>query len=505
MKKTILLAVTAALLIASCAQSPADKFARAEENFATHDYAAARLDLISALQTEPANLAMLGLLAKSQLALGDGEGTAATLARMGDAARTPDYRLVLAEAEVMRGRYEDALAVLDGLEDANSWRVRALAQIGLEKPSDAEKAFLAGMDAAGTKAALQAAYARFELARGNRSRARGLVDLALKEQPGLRDGLLVSALVAAQENRLPAALAAYDKAIADYPGNQDALLGKVAILGDMGRLDAAQKLLDTVSDDSSGDLKVVYLRARLASERKDWDGTRRILQQHEQAIRGNPSMQILYAQALLRLGLVEQARGRLVPLVQRYQSQRLARRLLGEAQLSGGDARAALATLKPIAERPDASPDELSLASKAARASGDNSADRYAARAKLPAPEWIGGELAKADGAMRNGNWAAAAESYQNIAERSASPSALVLNNLAFTKSRLGQKDEALALALKALKIAPDNPSVMDTAGWLLVETGEDRDRGRQLLAAAARKSPDNAAIARHLAMAEAR
>jgi len=43
----------------------------------------------------------------------------------------------------------------------------------------------------------------------------------------------------------------------------------------------------------------------------------------------------------------------------------------------------------------------------------------------------------------------------------------------------------------------------MDTAGWLLVETGGDRNRALDLLRAAARKAPGNAAIAGHLAEAQ--
>ena len=78
-----------------------------------------------------------------------------------------------------------------------------------------------------------------------------------------------------------------------------------------------------------------------------------------------------------------------------------------------------------------------------------------------------------------------------------------MLNNLAYAHSRMDNNAKALGYAMRALKLAPNNPSVMDTAGWLLVETGGDRSRALDLLRAAARKAPDNTTIRAHLDAAE--
>ena len=77
----------------------------------------------------------------------------------------------------------------------------------------------------------------------------------------------------------------------------------------------------------------------------------------------------------------------------------------------------------------------------------------------------------------------------------------MVLNNLAYAKSRLGKKEEALKLALEAVEASPENASILDTAGTLLVETGS-RERGVSMLEKAAALEPDNARIARRLAAA---
>lgn len=76
----------------------------------------------------------------------------------------------------------------------------------------------------------------------------------------------------------------------------------------------------------------------------------------------------------------------------------------------------------------------------------------------------------------------------------------VVLNNLAWISHRLGRGD-ALRHAERAYELAPDNPAVMDTLGWLLVGTGEVR-RGLSLLEEAVVKAPHLAEIRYHLGVA---
>jgi tetratricopeptide (TPR) repeat protein len=497
-------AIAASLALAACGLTPEEQFARAQESYAAHNYAEARLDLISALKEQPTDPAMLELLARTLIAMGDGEGAIAALERLaaarGDASQA--MPLLRAEAEILRGRFEAALGIVKGLELPDAHRLAALAHIGLEQPELALAQLEAGLDSGGESAALLATFARFELGRGEIAAAERRASEALQADSGLLDAMLVSGEIAIAQNKLPAALAHYEKAYTDYPQSLAALLGKAAILGDMGRLDEAGDLIDKAAATAPDNPRVVQLQARLAVERKDWARARSLLQGQEAAVRQDPAMQVTYATALLRLGQFEQAQALLRPLVTRYPGMRSPRLLLAEAQLAGKDGKSALATIRPLAERPDASPAELQIASKAARLAGDPAANSYAQRARLPAPEWIGGELAKGDSALRNRQWHKAIESYEAIVARSRTPNALVLNNLAYAKSQAGQKDEATELALRALSLQPDHASIMDTAGWLLVETGRDRKRGVELLRKASQLEPDNTGIANRLAAA---
>lgn len=74
-----------------------------------------------------------------------------------------------------------------------------------------------------------------------------------------------------------------------------------------------------------------------------------------------------------------------------------------------------------------------------------------------------------------------------------------VLNNLALAYQQ--EKDpHALETAEKAHQLAIDNPQVMDTLGWLLIEQG-DTTRGLPLVQKASNAAPDALDIRYHLAL----
>ncbi len=88
---------------------------------------------------------------------------------------------------------------------------------------------------------------------------------------------------------------------------------------------------------------------------------------------------------------------------------------------------------------------------------------------------------------------------YQEV-NRQVPNRALLLNNLANLYQR--EKDSrALATAEQALKLAPDNPAVQDTLGWILLERGQAQ-RGLEWLNKAAAGAPKSASIRYHLAVA---
>ncbi|PIV88477.1 MAG: PEP-CTERM system TPR-repeat protein PrsT [Hydrogenophilales bacterium CG17_big_fil_post_rev_8_21_14_2_50_63_12] len=87
--------------------------------------------------------------------------------------------------------------------------------------------------------------------------------------------------------------------------------------------------------------------------------------------------------------------------------------------------------------------------------------------------------------------------------QRLAPPEAALLNNLALLYQRMNDK-RALGTAEQALKLAPDQPPMQDTLGWILLEQGQI-PRALELLHSAASKAPKSATLRYHYAVALAR
>lgn len=494
--------MAAVLVLAGCGKSPQELLARAEQQYAAHDYKAAQLDIANVLKSMPDDPAALLLHARTALALGDGETARAALERIAPAARPADHALLLGEAAILRQQPAQALAAVAGQNSAEAFRIRAQAALLKGDDAAALAAFVAGEQAGGGNARLLADFARYRLHQGDTAAAQALVTRALKADPAGLDARLVAAQLAVAGGDLGGALAKYDAIGRDYPGNLAVLTGKAAVLGDLGRIKEMDEVLAAATRAGVKEPTLAWLQARSAAAKSDWKGARDILQANEQRLAGRTDAALLYAQVLVKLGQPEQARARLQPLLTGNPDDRAVRRTLAEAALAARDPKGAVEALRPLAAAPDAASADLRLLAEAARQAGDPDVARLALRARFPGPQELARTLADADTAMKTGNWGNAIAAYERIMAVTDGKNPLVLNNLAIAQQEVGNRAVALDYALRALQQAPNDPSVMDTAGWLMIQTGKDRARGVALLRAAAAKAPGNRTIAEHLAKA---
>lgn len=499
MKKLAFL--TLPLLLAACTDSPQERAERARKAFDAHDYRAAQVDLASALEASPQDPALLELHARNALAMGDGVAAAASLAKLPEARRPSDFTLLAAEASLLKGMPDEVLTSLGADNSPAAQRIRALALLARDDREGAAKAFAAGASGR-PDARLLADYARFSLMSGDVKQARALADRAKSTDAAMINSMLADAEVATAEGRLAEALAAYERAAEAYPGNLAALAGKAAVLGDLGRNEEMDQVLASLAEVKGGG-QVAYLQARAAASRGDWATVRSILQANEAQLTDKEEATLLYAQALVALKQPEQARAKLQPLLTRNPGSATLRRELAKAQLAAGDARGAVETMRPFAEVQTADAEDLRLLAKAAEASGDPAAAKLAEKARFPSAQAMAATLAQADTAMKQSNWGNAIAAYDRLLAVTDGKNPLVLNNMAYAQGMVGNKAKALEFAERAYKVAPTSASVMDTLGWLLVETGKDRQRGLTLLRQAAAAAPQNATIKGHLISAE--
>jgi putative PEP-CTERM system TPR-repeat lipoprotein len=127
------------------------------------------------------------------------------------------------------------------------------------------------------------------------------------------------------------------------------------------------------------------------------------------------------------------------------------------------------------------------------------SADAVAARWLKQHPKDAVVRLYLADLEIRNKNFRQASRQYREVLALQPE-NAAALNNLAWSLYEL--KDPAAeGYAEKAYKLAPGNPAIQDTYGWILVNQG-DAERGIEMLGKAAAAAPNALEIRMHYAKA---
>ena len=165
-------------------------------------------------------------------------------------------------------------------------------------------------------------------------------------------------------------------------------------------------------------------------------------------------------------------RGGSPALVQRQPANRRARRLLAAAQWRMNDPAAVVATLRPLADRPDADAYALSLIGRALARTGDaDAAALYLARAAAPQPA----ALAALD-PLGEGEFAARPPRRRGGSGRRPGPGPLISALLG-----RGQSDEALARARRLQDANPGAPEVHILVGDALGARGDFAARRRPI------------------------
>lgn len=490
----LLMPLVGAVLLSACGASPEERFAEAEASFASQDFNAARVAVAAALRERPDNLRMLALLCQSQLRLGDPDGAMVTIGRLRAAgANGPAVARFQAEARLLAGKPDEVLALLGQDRTPDAWRLRARAQIALNRAEDALTSFEQGARA-GNDVRLFADYVWFHVSANDLAAAEPLLKRLQGFAPQAMETLIVAGDLAVRQGRVDAALADYRRAAKLYPTRFQPHVSEAELFERIGKLDDAVKAADAANAVEPGHPVIVALRLRLAGKQGRWRDLRAWLQGQEDVLDPQSLQGQLYAEALLRLGQPEQARLFLGRALLMQPGNRHVRLLLGEALLAGGSADDAYETLVPLAASVLAKPEELALAEKAARAAGRPEADALRARLQSPAYRDLVKAADTGDAALRRGDWAGAASAYRSML--AAGEDATVLANLAYASCKAGRCGDAVALADRAVALAPDDPAILKAAALARLDSGSDRAAAVRLLRQAQQADPADGEIA---------
>lgn len=494
----IRLAFALLLTLSACGESPADRLARARQEISDMELSAARVDLVAALAEQGDDPATLRLLADVQLRLGDGEGAAATAERLERAGAPPtDLVPIRAEAALLRGNPEAALALLGTAATPAAERVRAAALLATQDAAGALAALRRGV-AAGADPLLLRDYARFLIGAGDFDGAASQIAALSRLQPEGFDALMLGADLAVRRGRHAEAHDLLDKAIARYPRVPDALIARATVYDLQGRLDEAVAMTNRAAAIAPDDPRVRDLKVQFAAMNGDWSTVRALLAREERTLDPLSPNGLSYAEAMLRTGHPEQARALFQRALTRSSNNPFSRLMLAEAQLATGDARAAHATVAPLASSVLADQRELELAAKAAEAAGLPEARTYRARLADSARGMVKALSAEGNAALVREDWPKAIYAFSRLAQLG--DDAEVLKRLALALSHQGKADEAIRAADRARALRPDDPDTSYMAGLVRARAGRDVPAAIAMLQQAVQAAPDNAIFRQTLA-----
>ncbi|MGE0178784.1 MAG: tetratricopeptide repeat protein [Sphingomonas sp.] len=390
MRRALPLLLGALALLAACGDGRSS-YERGAAAFEAGDIRSARVELMNALQADPRNAAARVLKARIDLALGDGVAAEAEIVRARNSgASIDDTRHLLAHARLLQGNANGALEEVGELSGPHAAyrariRARALAALG---DAGAGVAFDRAIALGQNDSDVFTDVALFRRGNGDIAGALRAVDQAVALGPRNARALLLRGELTRSQYGLAAALPWFDRAIEIDPGNVDARLERAITYGDLGRM--TEMLADAREAhrlSGGANNNAYYLQAVLAARARNFELAQAIYNRTNGAFAERPSGMLLESAIDFGAGNVEQAAVRLVRLVRMQPGNRRARRLLAAAQWRMDDPEAVIATLGPLASRPDADSYSLSLMGRALARRGDAAgASGYLARAALPRP-----------------------------------------------------------------------------------------------------------------------
>lgn len=502
MRRSLSLMLPTFALLAACQPEQGASLDQAQRYYSEGKWGDARIELMNFLKANPDNISALTLMARIQIAGGDGEGAAATLARIGDKASKSELTDMSAEADMLRGRCRGLLA---GAPDKNAMsatrrRVRALCAIDGGDMAAAAKEVGAGLADHSGDAGLQLVAARLALLNGDLPEAERLVEAARKAKGNGYEAEMVAGAIEQRRANVSGALARYAAAEKHNPLNTGPLAAQAELLAAVKDAEALGRVVDRLRKVAPQSPATAIAAARLGLLRGNAQEAQEKLLAARQLAGDRPAIQLLAGQVAMAAGNHDIAIAELSRYLGSGVRDEDAALALATAYAASGDPERAVATLKPLADLPDPSRSVLAALARHAKAAGQpKAAADYAARAVRPSPARTANLLVRADRALAAKDWKGAIIAYQALIDREGvRPNAMMLNNLGWAHFRDGEADKAVELLQDALKQAPDNASVLDSLGWVLWSSGKDRATARSYLAKAHKLAPTNAAIKAH-------
>ena len=502
-RKFPLLLAPAVLALASCGLLGEEKSVDAAESaLAENDFASARVHLAKALGETPDDHAARLKYAETLLNLGDGVGAQSALEQLPPATVEQGRPLaLLAHSKLLQGESEQALDLAMRSDSSNPlalWvRVGAMLSEGMEKEAFAQ--IESAIAEHPSHARLLALAGEMELTKRQVEKAKVLSSRALQADSASLEANTLAGKIALLKSDYALAENHFAAAVKANPSTPGPYLSLAAVQADLGKLDVAEATIGKASEIAPDHPMANFLTAKLAFVGGDLNQAHQILQDSEAILRNVPAAQLLQGEIAHLRGSHEQAIAFLRPFMRDNPLHVQGATVMAQALLAVGDSDKAWAVIERPASRASANASLLAMASRLAQQTGRE--DVFAARLKKEAgPKDAGERLAQAGEAMAERDWNRARMLYSGLRRDGLQGNALILNNSAIAELNAGNSAQALQLARQAAALTPEDPQVMDTMGWVLLQAGGDKAEALAWLTRAVDTLPGNLEIRWHYA-----
>lgn len=491
--------------------------------FGQHNATAARSHALKAVAADPSWGLAHAVLARTYLALGDGQAAQGELRRARDAGfDMRRARQLVAQAWLLQGDPKRALAEaaqVDPRYGSYAMRVAARALAAQGRLPEAQRMLADVLSASnGGNGAAWTDLGRVRQQSSDIGGAIAATDRALAIDRGDVDALVLRGELVRGQYGLIAALPWFETALKIDPWRHDALIQYAATLGEAGRysamLDATRRALMA----RPGSPQALYLQAVMAARAGNDDLARALLQRTGNALAGQPGPLLLSGALDYAAGGYQQAITKWRSVLTQQPMNLQARRLLGAALLQSGAPKGALEVLRAIAVRGDADSYTLALVGRAFEQTGERDwAAKFLDRAAIPlrdsaTPFGSDQPLEQAAialdlrpdnpvagvlyirGLIDAGRTGAALAEAQRLAQRyPGAPQAHLL--VGDTLMQLRRPDDAAAAYRRAADLRFDEPTMLRVVDAL--DRAGRRAQAATVLAIFLSQNPDNAAAQR--------
>jgi Tfp pilus assembly protein PilF len=382
-------------------------------------------------------------------------------------------RLLQSEVFLAKGDLPRAIEGLERLRKSWPGSAVVMYQLGRAYLRDGNlaQAGLAANDAVSAAPAYTDAIllkAEVALRTGGAEEAVGLMQDLLRKNPGLGQAEFILARGYRALGRLDDAAAIFRAQVKGSPENGTAQLRLGSILREMGRNDEARAALEKAQELEPENLMVTFQLAELDIAGKDFAGAHRRIDAHLQKEPNSAGVRFLSGKVFAAERNWDRAEAELLKAIELDANVPYGYEFLIQTYVDAGRLPQAVSRLEAaLAKKPDDAGTLLTMAMLHEKMNALPKAREAYEKLTAAKPDFVPG-----------------------------------LNNAAmFLTERTPDLEKASELARKAKNIAPNDPAVADTLGWILYKRG-DYQQALALLLDSAGKLPDNPEIQFHLGMA---